>query len=424
MALVYADRVKETSATTGTGSMSLAGAVTGFQAFSAVLANSDTCYYTITDGTDWEVGYGTYTTSGAVLARTSVIDSSNAGSAVNWTAATEVFLTHAAAITASTVLGNTGVTDNRVVRYDGTSGLVIQESPVAIDDSGNLTGIGNIALSGTVDGVDIAAEQTRLADTSGTNTGDQTYTDLGVTGTPTSSKYLRGDGTWNTPTNTTYSEISTAEIDAGTASASRALSGRRSEYIVDKAVGEAATYTDAEIAALAKADVGLANVDNTSDATKLAATLAAVYPIGSIYTETSGVNPNTTFGFGTWTAFGSGRVPVGYDSGDTDFNTAEETGGAKTLDLQHNHDADTMAAHMAFFTAGSRLYSDYEYATTAASHPEDKRWYVNGSSESVGGLSESSTAGVKVSGATDNALTTTEYIVQPYIVVHMWKRTA
>lgn len=83
-----------------------------------------------------------------------------------------------------------------------------------------------------------------------------------------------------------------------------------------------------------KAQVGLGNADNTSDATKLAATLAAVYPVGSIYTNaTNPANPSTLLGFGTWTAFGAGRVPVGIDTTQAEFDTIGEVGGAKTHTL-------------------------------------------------------------------------------------------
>lgn len=88
MALVMADRVQETSTTTGTGTLTLAGAVTGFQTFSAAVGNGNTVYYTITDQTstaNWEVGLGTYTSAGNTLARTTVLSSSAAGAAVNFT---------------------------------------------------------------------------------------------------------------------------------------------------------------------------------------------------------------------------------------------------------------------------------------------------------------------------------------------------
>jgi hypothetical protein len=87
MALVHKNRVKETSTTTGTGTYTLLGAVGGFRAFSDI-GNANTCYYTAENGVDWEVGIGTYTLAGTTLARTTILASSNAGAAVNWTAGT------------------------------------------------------------------------------------------------------------------------------------------------------------------------------------------------------------------------------------------------------------------------------------------------------------------------------------------------
>lgn len=93
MAFVFADRVKETTTTTGTGTVTLAGAEDGFQSFSAIGDGNET-YYVIEDGTDWEVGTGTYTASGTTLSRDTVHSSSNSGSAVNFSAGTKnVFTT-------------------------------------------------------------------------------------------------------------------------------------------------------------------------------------------------------------------------------------------------------------------------------------------------------------------------------------------
>ena len=96
MALVVKDRVQETSTTTGTGTFTLAGAVTGFQSFSAI-GDGNTTYYAIVGGSEWEVGLGTYTSSGTTLARTTILESSNGGTAVNFSAGTKnVFVTYPA----------------------------------------------------------------------------------------------------------------------------------------------------------------------------------------------------------------------------------------------------------------------------------------------------------------------------------------
>jgi hypothetical protein len=96
MALVLKDRVRETTATTGTGTVTLDGAVQGFQNFSAV-GDGNTTYYAIVLGSDWEVGLGTYTSSGTTLSRDVVLESSNAGSLVNFGAGDkDVFVTYPA----------------------------------------------------------------------------------------------------------------------------------------------------------------------------------------------------------------------------------------------------------------------------------------------------------------------------------------
>lgn len=90
-----ADRVKETTTTTGTGAYSLAGAVAGFRAFSAAFVTTDTVYYCVENGADWEVGIGTLTSGSPwTMARTTILASSNSGSAVSWAAGTKnVFVT-------------------------------------------------------------------------------------------------------------------------------------------------------------------------------------------------------------------------------------------------------------------------------------------------------------------------------------------
>lgn len=98
MALVVADRVKETTTTTGTGTVTLLGASTGFQSFS-VIGNDNTTYYTIAlqSGDEWEVGIGTYTSTGGTLSRDTVLDSSSGGVLVPFSAGVkDVFVTYPA----------------------------------------------------------------------------------------------------------------------------------------------------------------------------------------------------------------------------------------------------------------------------------------------------------------------------------------
>jgi hypothetical protein len=113
MALVIANRVKETTTTAGTGTVTLLGASTGFQSFAAI-GNANTTYYTIASqtGNEWEVGIGTYSTSGTTLARTTVLSNSSGTqpSALNFAAGTkDVFVTYPSEYSvAATNVGTSG----------------------------------------------------------------------------------------------------------------------------------------------------------------------------------------------------------------------------------------------------------------------------------------------------------------------------
>ena len=123
MALVLADRVKETTTTTGTGAVTLAGAVTGFQAFSAGVGNSNTTYYTIQDanGTAWEVGLGTLNADSTTLTRTTVYESSNSDTAITLTSGTHtVFCTYPAG--KSVYLDSIGNLSHAIVPYTTITG--------------------------------------------------------------------------------------------------------------------------------------------------------------------------------------------------------------------------------------------------------------------------------------------------------------
>ena len=111
MAFVVADRVKETTTTTGTGTVTLAGAQLGYQSFAAI-GNGNVTYYTIAGqgSSEWEVGIGTYTSAGTTLSRTTVLASSNSGSLVSFSAGTkDVWCDYPAG---RAVTGGDGYTEN------------------------------------------------------------------------------------------------------------------------------------------------------------------------------------------------------------------------------------------------------------------------------------------------------------------------
>ena len=180
MALVAADRVKETTVTTGTGTYSLGGASEGFQSFSDVLSDSDTAYYGITDNTEWEVGIGTFTVSGTTLARTVVLSSSNSDNAVDWgSGVKDIFLTYPAdkvvykdasgSVALPTVDINGGTIDGAAIGESSAAAGTF--TTLNADGGGALTGtwadlgsVGTIDINGgTVDGVTIGASSASAA---------------------------------------------------------------------------------------------------------------------------------------------------------------------------------------------------------------------------------------------------------------------
>ena len=144
MAFIVKDRVKETTTTTGTGTVTLLGAATGFQSFSAV-GNSNSTYYAIVaqTGTEWEVGIGTYTSSGTTLSRTTVLSSSNSGSLVNFSAGTkDVFVSYPAEL--ATFANGDGVVIENYTTLTGTYTMTtgkngLSVGPVTISSGSSFT---------------------------------------------------------------------------------------------------------------------------------------------------------------------------------------------------------------------------------------------------------------------------------------------
>lgn len=153
MALLLKDRVKETTTTTGTGDVTLAGAVEGFQTFGAVLSNSDTTYYAIShrDSDEWEVGLGTYDSTAGTIARTTVLESSNSGSAVSFTAGTKDIFITLPAEKAVTLDANDDLSVGNII----TSGYLRGPATFTIDpaaygdNTGTLVIAGNLQVDGT-----------------------------------------------------------------------------------------------------------------------------------------------------------------------------------------------------------------------------------------------------------------------------------
>lgn len=144
----------------------------------------------------------------------------------------------------------------------------------------------------------------------------------------------------------------------------------------------------------------------------LAAVYPIIYPVGSIYTNASvSTNPATLLGFGTWTAFGAGRVMVGLDAGNAAFDTAEETGGSANATLvSHTHTATvTDPGHNHTVSALTQVGGSYVAFSNT------------GSQQTI--TSSTSTTGITVANSTEGSSATNANL-QPYIVVYMWKRTA
>jgi hypothetical protein len=138
MALVLADRVLETTTSTGSGTITLAGAKQGYQSF-AVIGNGNQTYYTIAGGSQWEVGIGTYTSSGTTLSRDTVLSSSNSDTKVTFSAGTkDVFVTYPSE---KSVVGNVYLNETTFsIPYlvdSGRNGLSV--GPITITSGNSVT---------------------------------------------------------------------------------------------------------------------------------------------------------------------------------------------------------------------------------------------------------------------------------------------
>lgn len=222
MALVVKDRIKETTATTGTGTLTLGGAVTGFQTFSAVLSNADTTYYAIFESSTgaFEVGLGTFTLSGTTLSRDTILESSNAGSAINLTAgAADVFITYPAEKSvyldaSGDVTSAAGQID--ISNFNNDSGYTTNTGTVTSVAASAGTGISisgsPITTTGTLTITNTAPDQTVVL-TAGTGISTSgTYPNFTVTNTAPDQTVVLTDGA-NVTVTGTYPNFTIASSD-------------------------------------------------------------------------------------------------------------------------------------------------------------------------------------------------------------------
>jgi hypothetical protein len=185
---------------------------------------------------------------------------------------------------------------------------------------------------------------------------------------------------------------------------------------ISVAIATKANLASPEFTGVPTAPTASSSTNNTQIASTafVQSVVSALYPVGSIYTNaTSGVNPATLFGFGTWAAFGAGRVMVGLDAGNALFDVAGDTGGsADAIVVSHTHTATSTVTD-----------PGHAHTFAGAVNPGGSGSDRNG--VAVTKTTDSAVTGITV--ATTNASTGssgTNANYQPFITVYMWRRTA
>lgn len=354
------NRARMTTPSTGTGTLTLGVALNGFQSFAAAgVGNGDVVRYLLEEGDAWELGIGTYSASGTTLSR-SVTESSDSGNLVSLTgtaivslvltaadldgkvAASDPRLTDAREWTASTVAQAEAEAGTATTRRAFTAQRIRQAILAWWAGSADKTKLDGIAVGAEVNTVTSVAGKTGVITLSAADVGAAdvshnhgSLTSDGrigssanlvvVTGTSgaltakvagTTSQYLRGDGNWATPPNTTYAEISTSEIDAGTASTLRTITGRRMGYALGKKAdlahghAVASTVADGFMAATDKAKLyGIATGAQVNSVTSVAGKTGTV-TLG--VADVAGAFAASALPAGTRMLFAQTSAPLGW----------------------------------------------------------------------------------------------------------------
>lgn len=291
-----------------------------------------------------------------------------------------------------------------------SNGIYVEDLAEKLNAASNLSDLANAATSRTNLGLGSLATKS-LVD----------IADINATG-GTSASFLKKDGTWATPTNTTYTEITTAEIDAGTASTLRTITGRRAQYIVDKALAAVAAITDIvrrTDSSISGASWLSTTVNTATDKastpnsvktyvdSSIATAFQTLLPVGAKwYGGDNSANPSTYIpgmSATTWVATNVGRVPVGKAASGT-FGTVGATGGAET----HTLSVSEMPSHR-------HVNSSFaQYVNAANAGALDRTQPGSGSNQGFIDIRNTQYEG---GGGAHNNL-------QPYQVEYIWIRTA
>ena len=400
MALVLKDRVKETTTTTGTGTVNLAGATTGFETFVSAVGNSNTCYYTILDanGTGWEVGIGTVTdASPDTLSRTTILESSNSDNAITLSTGTHtVFLTYPAdksvyrntkdqiVATASGIVfsdatvqttapvdTNTTYTAGSGLQLDSTtfnaktastsaSGITILTNtidstqtkaltPKAVNDAAYLTAHPSISAASSSDNSGRTYIQDLLFDSNGHVTGIATAAE---TVTDTNTTYTAGSGI--ELSSTTFNSLTATTSASGITTLTNTINSSQTKALTPKAVNDAAYLTaHPNISAASSSDnSGRTYIqdllfDSNGHVTGVATAAETVADTNTTYTAGSGLQLNsTTFDAKTASTSASGITILTntIDSTQTKALTPKAVNDANYLSGTLNQDTTGSAA--------------------------------------------------------------------------------
>jgi hypothetical protein len=341
---------------------------------------------------------------------------------------------HAATLFNSTSPGNTTAAGGGVVVPAGKTLVVYSNGTVfKTIDAAALTGVLPIADGGT-GATTAAGARTNLGTVNdpGTNgilvrTAANTTTPRSVAVSGTGLSVTNGDGVAGNPTVTSNA----TSANTNSTIVARDASGNFSAGVVTAALtGNVTGNVNGVVAAAAgsTAPNQAFGTNNTTIANTafVQAALQAIYPVGSIYTNaTNATNPGTLLGFGTWTAFGAGRVMVGFNASDPLFDTAEETGGSKdAIVVSHTHTA-TSTVTDAGHVHGTRGTAAASFGFSDVRADNFGGGNTGQASDSTNRDTKTSTTGITV-GTTiaSEGSSGTNANLPPYITVYMWKRTA